>query len=56
VPGLLEAAQHHDLHEAADVERWRGCVEADIARHDLLGGKRIDLKPCVGLVDVAALR
>ena len=35
VPGLLEPAQHHDLDEAADMERRRGRVEADIAGHDL---------------------
>ena len=35
VPGLLEPAQHHDLDEAADVERGRGRVEADIAGDDL---------------------
>ena len=35
VPGLLQAAQQHDLHQVADVERGRGRVEADIAGHDL---------------------
>jgi hypothetical protein len=34
VAGLLEAAQQHDLHEAADMQRRRGRIEADIARHD----------------------
>jgi hypothetical protein len=35
-PACCKAAQHHDLHKAADVQRWRGGIEADIARHDLL--------------------
>jgi hypothetical protein len=39
VPGLLQAAQHHDLHQAADMQRGRGGVEADIARHDLLAAR-----------------
>ena len=52
---LLEAPQHHDLDEAADVERRRGGIETDIAGDDLPGGKRIE--PCgIGdLVDIAAL-
>jgi len=55
VPGLLEAAQHHDLDEAADVERWRGRIEADIARHDLLRRKRIEARCISDLVDIAAV-
>ena len=35
VPGLLQPAQQHDLDQAADVERRRGRIEADIAGHDL---------------------
>ena len=35
VPGLLQPPQHHDLDQAADMERRRGRVEADIARDDL---------------------
>ena len=41
VPGLLQPPQHHDLDEAADMERRRGRVEADIAGHDLLRGERV---------------
>ena len=37
------------------MERWRGGVEADIAGHHLLGGKRIQRRRVCGLVDIAAL-
>ena len=36
VPGLLQAAQHHDLDQVADMEARRGGVEADIAGDDFL--------------------
>ncbi len=32
VPGLLQPAQRHDLHEVADMEAVGGAVEADIGR------------------------
>ena len=35
VPGLLKPAQHHDLDQAADMERRRSGIEPDVARHDL---------------------
>ena len=53
VPGLLQAAQHHDLHQAADVERWRRRVEADIARDDLGRGQLVEPGGIGELVDVA---
>jgi hypothetical protein len=34
VPGLLQPAQHHDLDQAAHMQRLRRRVEADIGRHD----------------------
>jgi hypothetical protein len=54
-PACCKPAQHHDLHQAADMQRRRGGIEADIAGHDLLGRERIE--PCgIGqLVDIAAL-
>ena len=55
VPCLLQPPQHHDLHEAADMERRRGGIETDIARHDLLGGERIEALGVGDLVDIAAL-
>ena len=34
VAGLLQAAQQHDLHQAADMQAVGGGVEADIGRND----------------------
>src|SRR3546814_8190168 len=42
VPRLLQAAQYHDLDEAADMQRRRGCVETDISGDDLFRGKCIE--------------
>ena len=55
VPGLLQPAQQHDLDQAADMERRRGRVEADIAGHDLLRGERVEPAGIGDLVDIAAL-
>jgi len=55
VSGLLQPAQQHDLDQRADMERWRGGIEADIARHDLLRGEGIKPFRIGHLVDVAAL-
>jgi hypothetical protein len=55
VPGLLEAAQHHDLHQAADVQRWRGRIEADIAGHDLLRRQGVESLGIGQLVKIATL-
>jgi hypothetical protein len=52
---VLEAAQHHDLDEAADVKARRGRVEPDIAGHHLLGGHGIEAARVGHLVDVAPL-
>ena len=41
VAGLLQAAQRHQLHQAADVQARRRAVEADIGRHALLAEQRI---------------
>ena len=35
MPGLLQPSQHHNLHQRANMQRWRGGIEANIARHDL---------------------
>ena len=42
VPGLLHPPQHHDLHQAADVQRRRGGIETDIARHHLARGHGVE--------------
>ena len=55
VAGLLEPAQHHDLHEAADMQAVGRAVEADVGGDAPLRGERVE-PACVGaLVDVAAL-
>ena len=56
VAGLLEPAQQHDLHQAADVQRRRGRIEADIAGHDLPRSKRVERGRVGHLVDIAAFR
>jgi hypothetical protein len=33
----LQPAQHHDLDQAADMQRLCCCIKADIARHDAFG-------------------
>ena len=53
--GLLETAEQHDLDQAADVERRRRRVEADIAGHDLARGEGVETFGVGHLVDVAAL-
>jgi hypothetical protein len=55
VPGLLQAAEHHDLHQTADVEAWRGCVEADVTGDDLFLRQRVERLRVRQLMDVAAL-
>jgi hypothetical protein len=54
VAGLLQAAQHHDLDQAADVQGRRGGVEADIGRDDPAGGRRVQFLRMGDLVDIAA--
>ena len=52
--GLLEAAQHHDLDQAADVQgRCRG-VEADVAGDHAGCGRCVQLGRVGDLVDIAA--
>ena len=55
VARLLETAQHHDLHEAADMEAGRCRVEADIARHDPFACQRIQPVRIGDLMNIAAL-
>ena len=52
--GLLQTAQHHDLHEAADMQRRGGCVEPNVAGNDLFLRERIEPGGIGGLVDIAA--
>jgi hypothetical protein len=51
---LLESPQKHDLHQAADVERRGGRIEADIAGHHLPLRQGIQARGVSKLVDVAA--
>ena len=54
MPRLLQAAEHHDLDKAADVQAGRGRVEPDIAGDDLRLRQRIETG-CIGhLVDITA--
>ena len=55
VARLLQPPEHHDLDQAADMQRGRGCVEADIARDDLRRGELVEAFGVGKLVDVAAL-
>ena len=50
----LHPVQHHDLDKAADVQRGRGGVEADVARHNARRRRRIQLGRVGDLMDVAA--
>ena len=51
---LLQLAQHHDRHQMADMERGRGGIEADIARHHLFRGEGVEPLGIGQLVDIAA--
>ena len=55
VPGLLQAAQHHDLHQAADMQAVRGRIEADVRRHDSGPGSVVEAGGIGLLMNVAAL-
>jgi hypothetical protein len=52
VPRLLQAPEHHDLHQASDVQRRRGGVKANIGRNDLRSGQRIQPLSVGDLVDI----
>ena len=56
VAGLLEPAQHHDLHQAAHVQAVGGAVEADIGAEPPACGQRVQRVVVGALVDEAALR
>jgi DNA polymerase-3 subunit alpha len=53
VTGLLEPAQHHDLDQAADVERGGRRVETDVGRDHPGIGRRVQLRRMGDLVNVA---
>ncbi len=42
MPRLLQLPQHHDRDEMPDMQRRCRRIKADIARHDLLGGKAVE--------------
>ena len=53
--GLLQAAQQHDLHQAADVQAVGGRIEADIGRDHAGLGARIEARGIRDLMNEAAL-
>ena len=55
VAGLLQPAQGHDLHQAADVQRGRGGVEADVGGDRAFQRGGVQAGDVARLVDVAAL-
>ena len=54
MPCLLHPPQHHDLHQAADMERGGGRIETDIARYDLLLRQRVETRRIGDVMDIAA--
>ena len=55
VSRALQLAQHHDRHQMPDMQRRRGRIETDIARHNLLRGERIQPFRVGQLVDITPL-
>ena len=55
VAGLLEPPEQHDLHQAADVQRRRGGVEADVTGNDLPARQSVKRGGVGELMDVASL-
>ena len=55
VPRLLQPPQHHDLHQAPDMEARRGRIEPDIARNHLTPRQRVKRGGIGHLVNIAAL-
>jgi hypothetical protein len=53
-PALLQAAQHHDLHQAADVQAGRRGVEADVGGDGAVRGRLVQFHGVADLVDIAA--
>jgi hypothetical protein len=55
LPGALQPAQHHDLHQAADMQGVGGAVEADIADDAPRRGEGVEPLGIRDLMDEAAL-
>ena len=55
VAGLLQPVQHHDRDQAADVERRRGAIIADVCDNLALGGQCIEASHVRALVNEATL-
>ena len=53
VARLLQASQQHDRDKVADMKRWRGRVEAYIARHNLFGCQCVQRRSVGCLVNIA---
>jgi hypothetical protein len=51
----LQKAQGHDLHQASDMQRIRGAVEADIGAHALGAERRVE-RVLVGALENEAAR
>ena len=56
LPGLLEPAQRHDLHQVADMETWSRAIEADIGGDAALLDERIEAFEVRALMQLAARR
>ena len=55
VAGALQPAQHHDLHQRADMQAVRRRIEADIGGHRRVGGEGVEGVEIRALVQVTAL-
>ena len=55
MPRLLQAAQHHDLHQTPHMQAVRRRVEPDVSRHDARGGAPVERCGVGLLMDVPAL-
>ena len=56
VPGLLQPAQRHDLHQVADVEARRRAIESDIGGDAFLLDQRVEAFEVRALMQLAARR
>ena len=53
--GLLQPVQEHDRQQRADMQRWRGAVETDIAGDRRLPRQRVERLGLRDLMDEAAV-
>src|SRR5450631_4719207 len=55
VSRLLQAAQQHDLHQAADVQAVGGCIKSDICRDGARQRPLVESRGVGLLMDVSAI-